>query len=128
MLILIALAKPSLHASQDNDEYVICGKKWYCEMTKDAEGNVIPPETGSEKDYMYFKCDSTFTLAEGNILLEGKWSFNFDTKVITLHQEQLNNFPESLSFNIIDADDGHMVIVAQSGTEKQETAYLVARP
>ncbi len=97
-------------------------------MTKDAEGNVISPEKGSENDFMHFRCDSSFSLSESGILLEGKWSYDNDSRIITLRQHQLNNIPEAFSFHIIDADEGHMVIVAQSGSASQETAYLFTKP
>lgn len=97
-------------------------------MTKDAEGNVTPPEKGSENDYMFFKCDSTFTLAESGIILQGKWSYDVETRTIKLQQEQLTNIPETFSFHVVESDEGHMVIVADSGSASQETAYLFTKP
>lgn len=113
--------------SQQEESVSFCDKKWYCEMTKDADGQVLPQEKGSENDYMHFRCDSTFTLSEGGVVLAGKWSYDFDTRLITLMQDQLKNIPESFSFHIVDSDDGHMVIVAGAGSASQETAYLYTK-
>jgi len=96
-------------------------------MTKDADGKVLPQEKGSENDYMHFRCDSTFTLSEGGIVLQGTWSYDDETRLITLMQKQLNNIPESFSYHIIDSDEGHMVIVAGAGSASQETAYLITK-
>ena len=125
---VILLSASYAHARQTDNDPAFCNKKWYCEMTKDAEGNVISPEKGSENDFMHFRCDSSFSLSESGILLEGKWSYDNDSRIITLRQHQLNNIPEAFSFHIIDADEGHMVIVAQSGSASQETAYLFTKP
>jgi len=113
--------------AQEVDSVSFCDKKWYCEMTKDAEGNVLPQEKGSEDNYMYFKCDNTFKLSESGILLEGTWSYDNETRLITLTQKQLNNIPESFSFHIVDSDEGHMVIVAGTGSASQEIAYLITK-
>jgi len=114
-------------AQQREDDEPFCGKKWYCEMTKDADGTTHPPVKGSENDYMHFLCDSTFILREDTITLKGKWRFDEGTKTITLQQQQLNNIPETFSFHIIESDEGHLVIIGQEGTKNEETAYLYSK-
>lgn len=104
-----------------------CDKKWYCEMTKDADGNTSPPEKGTENNYMHFLCDSSFTLSEGTILLKGKWEFDAETMTITLVQQQIETMPERISFHIIDFDEGHLVIVGRQGTDSDKTVYFYTK-
>ena len=104
-----------------------CDKKWYCEMTKDADGKTWPPEKGTENNYMHFLCDSTFALSEGTVLLKGRWEFDTETMVITLVQQQIETIPERISFHIIDLDEGHLVIVGRQGTDSDKTVYFYTK-
>ncbi len=127
ILFLAGLFGTTFAYSQSADGEIFCGKKWYCEMTKDADGTTHPPEAGTEKDFMYFLCDSTFVLTENGIVLKGKWSYDDSTRTIKLQQKQLDNIPESFSFHIIESDEGHLVIIGQEGTSGEETAYLFSK-
>jgi hypothetical protein len=107
---------------------IFCGKKWYCEMTKSADGSIHPTEKSKADDYMHFLCDSSsFILIESGITLKGNWSFDEATMVITLHQKQLNTIPDSFAFHIIEYDDSHMVIMGQEGTANEETLHLYTK-
>ena len=104
---------------------IFCGKKWYCAMTKSADGTIHPTEKSKADDYMHFLCDSTtFILIESGIKLKGNWSFDESTMIITLHQKQLNTIPDSFAFHIIEYDDTHMVIMGQEGAANEETLHL----
>ncbi len=102
---------------------IFCGKRWYCEMTKDADGTIHPPDPGSDKDFMQFLCDSTFFLTEKGIQLKGRWEFDNIGMVLTLKQTQIDTMPESFSFHIIDYDEGHLVVIGREGTDNEETAH-----
>lgn len=106
---------------------IICGKKWYIEMIKDAEGNTSTPEAATEKDCMHFGCDSTFVLVEGSVVLKGKWTFDRTTMNIKMEQSQIATMPEAFSFHIVDYDESHLVLVGQEGTINEGTAHLIAR-
>jgi hypothetical protein len=127
LLVLLSLAIGNTSFAQTEDSTAFCGKKWYCEMTKDADGVTHPPEAGTEKDFMDFRCDSTFELAENGIVLKGTWLYNEETRTIKLTQTQMDNIPESFSFHIIDSDEGHLVIIGQEGTTNEETAYFYTK-
>jgi len=127
-LFCITLSSTSLcYAQQREQDDLFCGKKWYCEMTKDGDGTPHTPDSSAAGDYMHFLCDSTFILKEKGITLKGNWEFNDTTMTITLRQSQLNTIPESFSFHIIDFDEGHLVIIGQEGTKNEETAYLYSK-
>ena len=104
-----------------------CGKKWYCEMTKDADGKTHPPEKGTEDDFMLFACDSNFTLKENGIVLKGKWTFDDSTAMLTLLQTQLNTIPEKILFHFMEYDEVHLVIVGEEGTDSESTAYFISK-
>ena len=127
IVLFAAMLLPDKLWAKTADDSLFCGKKWYCEVTKDADGTSHLPDSGSENDYMHFLCDSTFVLSEKGIVLKGKWIFDITTKTITLQQTQLNNIPESFSFHIIDYDEEHLVIIGQEGTKNDETAYLYSK-
>lgn len=106
---------------------LFCDKKWYCEMTKDADGTIHPPDPGTENDYMNLRCDSTFTLIEAGIVLQGHWHFDSANMLLTLYQTQIATLPEQFSFHIIDQDESHLVIMGREGTTSAETAHLYTR-
>lgn len=111
-----------------NEADIFCGKIWYCEMTKSADGTITPTPKAKADDYMHFYCDSnTFLLLESGITLKGSWTFDEGTMTITLHQKQLNTIPDSFAFHIIEYDNSHMVIIGMEGTENEETAHLYTR-
>lgn len=106
---------------------LFCDKKWFCDMLKDADGTIHPPEKGTEKDYMHFTCDSAFTLTEAGVVLKGRWSFDEDAMVITLAQQQIATMPDVIAFHIIDYDDSHLVLIGQKGTDSEQTLFLYTR-
>jgi hypothetical protein len=126
MLFALLLTSSHLHA-QDVGQEVFCGKKWYCEMTKDPDGTPHPPEKGSENDYMLFACDSNFTLAEKGTILKGKWVFDKEKSILTLIQSQISTMPERISFHFMEYDDSHLVMVGQSGTNSESTVYFITK-
>lgn len=130
IIILISLCFTSTAAAQvaGMEADIFCGKKWYCEMTKSADGTIHTTEKSNAEDYMHFLCDSnSFILIESGITLKGNWSFDETTMIITLHQKQLNTLPDSFAFHIIEYDDSHMVIIGQQGTENEETLHLYTK-
>lgn len=124
--LLLLPSSTRAHAQEKINE-PFCGKKWYCEMTKDSSGKILSPEKGTENNYMYFGCDSNFTLLEGDITLKGKWSFDDATAVLTLSQSQLNTIPEKISFHFIEYDEVHLVMVGQAGTNSNNTVYFITK-
>ena len=104
-----------------------CGKKWYCEMTKDGDGNTHPPEAGTEKDFMLFSCDNNFTLLEKGTNLAGKWTFDEETAIVTLTQTQIPTIPDKISFHFIEYDETHLVMLGQEGTKGESTVYFVTK-
>lgn len=96
-------------------------------MTKDKDGTIHAPEKGTEKDYMHFTCDSAFTLAEAGLLLKDKWTFDNETMIITLIQEQIATMPEYIAFHILDYDERHLVLVGQKGTNSEQVLYLYVK-
>lgn len=105
----------------------LCGKHWYCEMTKDADGTIHPVEKSAEGNYMYFLCDSTFELSENGIVLKGQWMFNDTARIITLSQTQMNTIPEIIEFHILDYDSDRLVIIGERGTDNEKTAHLYTK-
>ena len=124
--LLLLLGSASAYGQQKIDE-PFCGKKWYCEMTKDADGKTHAPEKGSEADYMLFACDSNFTLQESGTTLKGRWIFDDESAIITLIQTQLTSIPERISYHFMEYDDSHLVMVGQAGTNGESTAYFITR-
>ncbi|WP_345084661.1 hypothetical protein [Nemorincola caseinilytica] len=107
--------------------HLFCGRNWYCEMTKDPDGNIYPAGKGTEKDHMSFNCDSTFVLVEDTVTLKGKWKFEEEEMVITLVQQQIATMPGEIAFHIIDHDEGHLVLIGQKGTAGERTMYLYTK-
>lgn len=127
LLFSIALLLVSAVAFGQVSGPIFCGKRWYSEMLKDADGTIHPPEKGAEKDYMHFTCDSAFTLAEAGVVLKGKWTFDEDAMLITLQQQQIATMPEFIAFHIIDYDDSHLVLIGQKGTDSEQTLFLYTK-
>jgi hypothetical protein len=109
------------------EEIPFCDKKWYCEMTKGPDGIPHITDSSSAKDYMDFRCDSTFTLSEQGTTLKGTWSYDPGTMTITLSQKQLQTIPEKITFHVIEYDGERLVIIGQEGTNSEETAYLYSK-
>lgn len=128
ILLIVSCCGTTWGQVAGSDADIFCGKKWYSEMTKSADGTIFPTDSSKANNYMHFLCDSNaFTLVEDSITLKGTWIFDEATMVITLHQNQLNNLPEKFSFHIIEYDDTHMVILGQQGAAQQETIYLYTK-
>lgn len=117
----------SLYAHAQASTTLICGKKWYWEMTKDASGEVHEVDTGATNDYMYFKCDSNFVLEEQGTELKGTWTFDTGTMTIILFQHQINSIPERITFHLIDYDEGKLVIMGREGTNEEQTGFLYTK-
>ncbi len=96
-------------------------------MTKGPDGIPHMTDSSSAKDYMDFRCDSTFTLSEQGTVLKGNWSFDPGTMTITLTQKQLQTIPEKITFHVIEYDGEKLVIIGQQGTNSEETAYLYSK-
>ena len=128
IFIVLASILSGMYASgQTPSEIPFCNRKWYCEMTKDAEGNPHLADSSTAKDYMDFRCDSSFTLSEQGIILKGKWSFDPVTMTITLTQNQIQTIPEHIKFHVIEYDGEKLVIIGQEGTNNEETAFLYTK-
>ena len=96
-------------------------------MTRDADGKTNPPDKGTENNYMYFDCDSNFTLQESGIMLKGKWIFDEETATLTLSQSQMTSIPEKITFHFMEYDDSHLVMIGQEGTNSESTVYFITR-
>ncbi|MBL7692544.1 MAG: hypothetical protein JNM41_13215 [Flavipsychrobacter sp.] len=113
--------------AQTAEETPFCDRKWYCEMTKGPDGIPHVTDSSSAKDYMDFRCDSTFTLSEQGTVLKGTWSYDPGTMTITLFQKQMLTIPERITFHVIEYDGEKLVIIGQEGTSSEETAYLYSK-
>jgi hypothetical protein len=128
LTLLLAFAPlPAFCQTDEVTSSIFCDKKWYCEMTKDANGTLYPTPDSNANNFMNFRCDSTFTLVENQTTLEGRWEFDSNTMTISMHQSQMTNIPELFSFHIIDYDEGHLVIIGRQGTDNEETAHLFTK-
>jgi len=126
-LLSLSLLISAAAYSQVKNDVPFCGKKWFCESTKDGDGTMHPPEKGSENDYMQFLCDNSFVLLEKGTMLKGKWIFDEETAILTLSQTQLTSIPDKFSFHFMEYDDSHLVMIGEEGTKGESTVFLTTK-
>ena len=125
IFLFLTIACHSICKAQSKEPF--CGRKWYCESTKDIDGNIHVPEKGEENDYMLFLCDSNFLLIEDSTTLKGKWCFDEETAIITLTQSQITSLPDKFSYHFMEYDEAHLVMIGEEGTHGQTIAYFITK-
>lgn len=111
-ILLSALIVPaflisiSAYAQTPIKQSNVCGKKWYLEKIKDAEGVITKRDKSSAKDYVLYKCDGSYEDIDLVRTTTGQWTLDEATGIVTVNQDQGNAF----TTHITRADGAHLTI------------------
>jgi hypothetical protein len=100
----------------------ICGKKWFVEKIKEADGTISKPTKAAQSYYTLYSCDGAFESKEDMRTTGGQWSIDEASDMLILNDDQNGAY----SIHVLQADGKHMVIDEQDANGNTTTVYLKA--
>ena len=105
----------------------ICGKKWYPNKYKEANGKVYLLDKETKLLYTKFNCDGTFESWEDKeILVKGTWTFEEKKQTISVKSKN-KRIPTEDNIPIISCDGKNIAFVKIDGGGEKITIYSIAK-
>lgn len=99
-------------------------KIWKLEKYQEADGKIYPIPAEMKNDYLTYNCDGTMESIEQEGLVKGKWTYNEDTKTITVTQSTNKNYPAKVEIRIIKLTTEELVVEAKDAGGATLVMYM----
>ena len=124
---LIFLCSVGVKAQKGGDVQKLICQKWYLE--KYAEGDeepVVAPDFFKDSYSLDFE-DGSMTSLENGIKVQGKWTYNTETKQLIGTQTENSDFPQEVAVEVVEVSTKQMIVKGTDAEGNTLTLYLYSK-